>query len=102
MVQNIELDVDEQVLALRDAGRSFPAIARLLKLQGATAAHDSFMRALARKPGPEQRVLRQRELNRLEDLSARVRRRSDLRTRPVQERLKMIDELQTSFAKGRL
>jgi hypothetical protein len=101
MVQGIELDVDQQVLALRDAGRSYPAIARLLKLPGATSAHDSFVRALTRKPVPEQRALRQRELNRLEDLSKRVRQRSDHRTRPVQERLRLIDALQTSFAKGR-
>jgi hypothetical protein len=94
-------DIDDRVLELRESGRDYPSIARLLRLHGANVAHECFLRAMARRPPPEQRLLRERERRRLEELSTRISHRADRWTTSVQERLQLLDQLQASYTKGR-
>jgi DNA-binding transcriptional MerR regulator len=69
---------DEQALILRDQGRSFAGIARVLDLAGALAANVAFNRALRRRPPGEQASLRNREMARLDALGERLRQREDV------------------------
>jgi len=69
---------DEQALLLREQGRSFARIARLLDLAGAIDANAAFNRALRRQTPAQQAALRSREMARLDALGARLRRRHDV------------------------
>ncbi len=66
---------DEQALLLREQGRSFAGIARVLDLSGALEANAAFNRALRRHTPAEQAALRSREMARLDALGERLRRR---------------------------
>jgi len=69
---------EEQALLLRDEGRSFAGIARVLDLTGALEANAAFNRALRRRSPAEQAALRSREMARLDALGERLRRREDI------------------------
>jgi hypothetical protein len=73
-----EMERDEQALQLREQGRPFGGIARLLGLDGPEAANASFNRALRLRPKAEQARLRNREMGRLDALSLRLQGRDDL------------------------
>jgi hypothetical protein len=73
-----EMERDEQALQLREQGRPFGGIARLLELDGAEAANASFNRALRLRPKAEQARLRNREMDRLDALAQRLQGRDDL------------------------
>ena len=60
--------VDNRALQLREEGKSFASIARLLDLRSPQAAHDCFLRALRRHGPARQRRLFADELARLRDL----------------------------------
>ena len=66
---------DEQALLLREQGRSFAAIARVLDLSGALDANAAFNRALRRYTLGDQAALRSREMARLDALAERLRQR---------------------------
>ena len=85
-----DCDRDEQVLALRDEGRSFAGIALFLGLDGDGAAHSAFNRALRLRPLSEQSWLRSREMSRLDALASRVRGRDDLSVEEVVRRLRVV------------
>ena len=93
--QDTSADLDDRVLILRDSELTFPVIAKQLKLSGAVAAHTCFLRALARRSPNERTLFRQRESRRLEALAYQISKRSDLDTKQVQERLKLIDQLRS-------
>lgn len=69
------LDVDAQVLSMRQDGNSFSAIARRLELHRATDAHRSFVRALGTYSGNDRRRLVEGEEERLDRLEERIRTR---------------------------
>ena len=83
-----EVDRDEQSLALRDEGRSFAGIAKMLGLENAHAANAAFNRALRCRPRSEQEWLRSREMTRLDAVASRVRERDDLSVEEVVRRLR--------------
>jgi hypothetical protein len=83
-----EADRDYQALVLRDQGRPFAGVARILALDSAGAANASFNRALRLRPKAEQARLRSRELERLDALATRLRERPDLSTEEIVRRLR--------------
>jgi hypothetical protein len=67
--------LDEEVVALRERGQSYSAVASALGLKRATHAQEAFLRAMRNLPQEEGRALRAREMNRLDQLEARIRSR---------------------------
>jgi hypothetical protein len=84
---------DNEVLALREQGRSFARIARALGFEGATTANAAFNRALRRLPASEQESLREREMARLDALGERLRQRQDLDEAEIARRARTLDRL---------
>lgn len=80
-------EVDAQVLALREAGSSFSAIARLLELGRATDAHRSFVRAIGAHDDVERRQLVDNERSRLDLLEQRIRDRDAADPAKIERRL---------------
>jgi len=83
-----EVERDEQILVLRDAGRSFAGIAQILGLENAHAANAAFNRALRCRSRAQQEWLRSREMRRLDAVASRVRERDDLSVEEVVRRLR--------------
>jgi len=96
---DIEVDVprDEQALFLRDQGRSFAAIARLLDLAGALEANAAFNRALRRRTPLEQATLRSRETARLDALGERLRKREDVSEEELARQLHGVQRLRKTL-----
>lgn len=86
-------EVDAQVLALREGGSSFSAIARRLELGRAIDAHRSFVRALGSRDGAERQRLVGNEEARLELLEQRIRERDAAEPDKVNRRLLGVDKL---------
>ncbi len=80
-------DRDYQALVLRDQGRPFGGVAKILALDSAGAANASFNRALRLQPRAAQARLRSREMDRLDALASRLRQRPDLSTEEIVRRL---------------
>jgi hypothetical protein len=78
---------DEQALTLRDSGRTFAAVASSLGLKRSSDARAAFLRALARRPENERARLSKRELERLDQLEARIRDRDRDAPEKMQRRL---------------
>jgi len=96
---DIEIDVprDEQALFLRDQGRSFAWIARLLDLAGALEANAAFNRALRRRSPLEQAMLRSRETARLDALGERLRKREDISEEELARQLHGVQRLRKTL-----
>jgi DNA-binding transcriptional MerR regulator len=92
MVMKANMSSDDQVLALRDQGRPFTDIAKLLKLDGPGTALESFNRALRQRPKSEQERLRAREMERLDALAAQLRSRSDLSGEEIVRRMRGVKQ----------
>ena len=67
--------VDEEVVALRDRGQSYSAVAGALGLKRAVDAQDAFVRGMRSLSESEGQALRARELLRLDQLEQRIRTR---------------------------
>jgi hypothetical protein len=80
--------VDAQALALREAGTSFSAIARVLELERAVDAHRCFVRALNTHHGDDRRRLIYNEEIRLDMLEERIRSRDAADATKVVRRLR--------------
>ncbi len=79
--------MDAQVLALREGGNSYSAIARQLELGRAVDAHRSFVRALGSHDGAERRQLIENEEARLDRLEQRIRDRDAAEPSKIERRL---------------
>ena len=90
-------DVDAQVLALRESGSSFSAIARQLELGRATDAHKSFVRTLGTREDDERRELIKNEEARLDLLEQRIRDRDGADASKVERRLQGVKRLRESI-----
>lgn len=90
-------DQDDKALALREQGRSFAAIARVLGMKGGLDANAAFNRALRRHSVDEQENLRSHEMARLDALGERVRQRPDLDAVELARRMRSIDRLRKSL-----
>lgn len=84
-------EVDAQVLALREGGCSFSAIARQLELHRAVDAHRSFVRALGAFNANDRRHLVESEVGRLDLLEERIRTRDVADPEKVERRLIGVD-----------
>lgn len=89
--------LDEQVLELREAGKSYATIAKSLGFQRSLDANESFNRALRRRPAKDRKVLRSAEAKRLEALAMRCRAREDLSPEQVDKRLRSIERLRQTL-----
>ncbi len=85
-------DVDAEVLALREGGSSYSAIARRLELGRAVDAHRSFVRAVGAHDGAERRQLVGSEEARLDRLEQRIRDRDAAEPEKVKRRLLGVDK----------
>jgi len=68
-------NIDEEVVALRERGKSYSAIASALGMKRAVNANEAFVRAMHSLAEKERSALRQRESARLDQLEARIRSR---------------------------
>ncbi len=92
-------DLDAQALTLRESGKSFSAIARLLGLERATEAHRSFVRALGAREGDERKQLIKNEEARLDQLEQRIRQRDAQDVAKVERRLLGVQSLREAIPK---
>ncbi len=67
--------LDEEVVALRERGQSYSAVAAALGIKRAVNAQEAFVRAMRSLSDPDSKALRARELGRLDQLEARIRSR---------------------------
>jgi len=88
---------DEQALFLREQGRSFAGIARVLDLSGALDANAAFNRALRRQTPGEQAALRSREMARLDALAERLRRREGVSEEELARQLHGLQRLRKTL-----
>jgi hypothetical protein len=89
--------VDAQVLALREEGNSYSAIARTLELNRATDAHRSFVRALDSQDAAQRERLVDNERVRLDRLEQRIRQRDAAMPSKVERRLLGVDKLREAI-----
>jgi hypothetical protein len=89
--------VDAQVLALRESGNSFSAIARKLELPRAVDAHRSFLRALGTYAGPDRQQLVDGEEERLDRLELRIRTRDSADPEKLERRLMGVDKFREAL-----
>lgn len=85
------------MLKLRDSGNSYSAVASKLGLARAVQAHESFIRALRRRPDDERAQLTLREEARLDTLEARVRSRDAAEPVKMERRLKALERLRDAI-----
>jgi hypothetical protein len=91
------VNVDEQVLALREANSSYSGIARRLSLRRATDAHRAFIRAVRLRSGDEQRNLIASEQARLNTLELRIRDRDAADPEKLERRLQALEKLRAAL-----
>jgi DNA-binding transcriptional MerR regulator len=84
-------------MALREQGRSFAAIARTLGLKRAGDAREAFLRELRSHPDEERHELVERELERLDQLEARIRSRDADEPDKLQTRLSALAAMRQSL-----
>ena len=87
----------KSVIELREGGRSYAAIARLLSLPSAVHAQASFARALRKSPESERAALLQRELGRLDELEKKIRATSEDDPARASQRLVALGKLRTAL-----
>jgi hypothetical protein len=90
-------DVDAQVLALREGGNSFSAIARRLELHRAVDAHRTFLRALGTYAGNDRQQLVDGEEQRLDRLEVRIRTRDSADPEKLKRRLMGVDKFREAL-----
>ena len=90
-------ELDAQALALREAGTSFSAVARLLELERAVDAHRCFVRALNAHHDDDRRRLIDNEEARLDMLEERIRSRDAADASKVERRLRGVTNLREAI-----
>jgi hypothetical protein len=91
-------NLDADVVALRETGLSFAAVASSLGLKRATDAHAAFVRAVRALPESERPAMIQREAGRLDRLEARIRSRDEAQPAKMARRLEALEVLRRSLA----
>lgn len=90
-------EMDAQVVALRESGSSFSAIARQLQLDRAIDAHRCFIRALGALDGAESRKIMANEEARYDQLEQRIRERDAADPAKVARRLLGVEKLRQAI-----
>jgi hypothetical protein len=80
-------NTDREALTLREEGRSFAAIARTVGLKRAADAREAFLRELRTRPDEERQAVVKHEVQRLDELEARIRARDAEEPDRLQTRL---------------
>ena len=88
-------NLDEQVLAMREANSSYSNIARRLLLRRAADAHRAFVRALSTRSGDERGALVANENTRLDTLEERIRTRDAGDPEKLERRLQALARLRS-------
>jgi hypothetical protein len=89
--------VDDQALKLREGGATYAVIARRLKLEKSTDAHQAFIRAVRARAGDERQQLVTAEGTRLDELEARVRARHGDDPDTLARRLQAVENLRAAL-----
>jgi hypothetical protein len=84
-------------MALREQGNSYAAVARTLGLKRAADARKAFLRELRSRPDEERRSLVEHELQRLDQLEARIRARDAEEPDKLQTRLNALAAMRESL-----
>ena len=90
----------DSVIGLREAGRSYAAIARQLTMPNAREAQAAFVRAIRQRSDEERAGLVQRELGRLEVLEKKIRADADDDSPRAKRRLSALNKLRTALQKA--
>jgi len=86
-------NIDAEVLALREKGSSYAAIASTFSLKRATDAREAFLRGLRATPEDQRTLIAQREHRRLDELEARIRARDAAAPEKLDRRLAAVEAL---------
>jgi len=89
--------VDETVLELRSAGKSYAAIARTLGFERSSHAVAAFNRSLRRKVPDEQERLRAQEADRLQALTQAIGGNGELDDETRSRRLAAVDRMRVKL-----
>jgi hypothetical protein len=89
--------IDDQVLKLREGGATYAVIARRLKLEKSTDAHQAFIRAVRSRQGDDRQQLVATEGARLDQLEARVRARHADDPDTLARRLQAVENLRAAL-----
>lgn len=81
------------MLALRESGKTYAAVARSLGLKRSVDAQAAFLRAVRRREGEERSELVERENARLVQLEARIRTRDAAEPEKMERRLLALGKL---------
>jgi hypothetical protein len=81
------------VLALRESGKTYSAVARTLGLKRSVDAQAAFLRAVRKREGDERSHLVERETARLVQLEARIRTRDAADPEKMERRLLALGKL---------
>jgi hypothetical protein len=92
-------NTDEEALALREENCSYAWVARSLGFKWVNDARQGFLRALAKREDAERDALLRRELERLDELEARIRRRDESKPDTLARRLAALDRLRQELLK---
>jgi hypothetical protein len=91
-------DMDEQVVSLRETGKSYTSVARALGIKCSGDAHAAFLRVLRARPAKERAAMTKRESDRLDRLERRVRSRDVGQPDELQRHLAALEKFRQSLA----
>jgi hypothetical protein len=89
--------IDDQALKLREGGATYSVIARRLKLEKSTDAHQAFIRAVRARQGDDRQQLVATEGARLDQLEARVKARHADDPETLARRLQAVENLRAAL-----
>lgn len=87
----------DAVINLREAGRTYAAIARELTMSGSVQAQAAFVRAVRHRPQQERSGLIERELGRLDNLERKIRARTDQDPNRSSQHLGALEKLRSAL-----
>ena len=90
-------NLDEEVVALRERGQSYSAVARALGIKRAVNAQEAFVRAMRSLPETERKALSRRESKRLDELEARIRSRDADQPAKMERHLAALEALRQTM-----
>jgi hypothetical protein len=96
--QPVDESLDEQVVTLRETGKSYTSVAKALGIKRSGDAHAAFLRALRGRPAKERAAMTKRESERLDRLERRVRSRDVDQPDELQRHLAALEKFRQSLA----
>ena len=90
--------LDEQVVSLRETGKSYTSVAKALGIKCSGDAHAAFLRVLRARPAKERAAMTKRESDRLDRLERRVRSRDVGQPEELQRHLTALEKFRQSLA----